>query len=105
MNHFTDRDGYNAIGSQVVWVFLARQPHAAHNPVGAYFTSYSHTEPNLAKKIFVPRTKLAYLFEFTPPSELKELPGGRGRLKHIFYSPEDYSVPKTHQIRQGATEL
>ncbi len=105
MNHFTDKDGFDGIRSQVDWTFRAVQPRALHNPRGAYFTTWGPNEPNLAKKIFVPRAKLAYRFEFTQPSPLKNYPGGRGRLKCVFYSPEDYVVPNDYQIFQGVTGL
>ena len=59
MNHFTDKEAFNAIGSQPTWTFKAVQPRAEHHPVGAYFTDYEPTEPNLSKKIFVPVVKLA----------------------------------------------
>ena len=105
MNHFTDKDGYNAIRSQPTWMFKAVQPRAAHHPPGAYFTDYSASEPNLSKKIFVPVVKLAFLFAFSPPAPLEPLPGGRGRLGHIFYSPDDYPVATEHQQWCGETGL
>jgi hypothetical protein len=106
VNHFTDKEGYNAIRSQPDWLFKAVQPRAKQNPVGAYFTDYPPNEPNLAKKIFVPRDKLAFVFQFTPPSPLLSLPGNRGRLGRIFYSPVDYRVPEDSPNRQaGATGL
>lgn len=105
MNHFTDTAGFNAIRSQPTWVFRAEQPRARHHPVGTYFTTYEPTEPNLSKKIFVPVAKLAYAFSFTPPSPLEPLPGGRGRLGRIFYSPTDYSVEKPFQLASGETGL
>jgi hypothetical protein len=105
MNHFTDKDGYHAIRSQKVWTFKAVQPRALHHPVGAYFTTYEPFEPNLAKKIFVPRAKLAFVFAFAPPAPLLLLPGGRGRLERVFYSPTDYDVPEGCQNHSGATGL
>ena len=80
MNHFTDRAGFNAIGSQPTWLFKAQQPRSSTNPVGAYFTTYEPDEPNLSKKIFVPVVKLELVFKFRPPVALEPLPGGRGRL-------------------------
>jgi hypothetical protein len=105
MNHFTDKQGFNGIGSQQTWMFRAEQPRARHHPVGAYFTTYEATEPNLSKKIFVPVVKLAYVFSFSPPRALEPLPGGRGRLGKIFYSRDDYSVDRQHQLCAGETGL
>ena len=105
MNHFTDKDGFNAIRSQPTWLFKAEQPRSPSSPVGAYFTTYEATEPNLSKKIFVPAVKLAFVFKFTPPTALVPLPGGRGRLKTIFYSPVDYPVDRAHQLEAIPTGL
>ena len=105
MNHFTDQAGFKAIRSQPTWLFKAVQPHAKHHPIGAYFTDYAPTEPNLAKKIFVPRSKLAFVFSFRLPTPMLALPGGRGRLGRIFYSPRDYAVEIPHQLHSGATGI
>jgi hypothetical protein len=105
MNHFTGRDGFNAIGSQPTWLFKAEQPRSPNSPVGAYFTTLEPNEPNLSKKIFVPVVKLAFVFKFKPPTELVPLPGGRGRLKTIFYSQVDYSVDQPYQLEAGPTGL
>jgi hypothetical protein len=105
MNHFTDKDGYDAIRSQPTWLFKAETPHSSASPFGAYFTTYEPTERNLSKKIFVPVAKLAFIFRFTPPAELVPLPGGRGRLGKIFYSPADYPVGRPHQLENGPTGL
>lgn len=106
VNHYTDKDGYNAISSQVDWTSLARQPKATHNPVGAYFTTYLPADGRLAQRLFVPRCKLAYRLGFTDVGDLLPLPGGRGRLRRIFYSPEDYPVAESRQDpSSGATGL
>ena len=107
MNHFTDKDGHNAIRSQPTWLFKAGEPRSPNNPRGAYFTTHEPDEPNLSKKIWVPLVKLAFVFKFTPPAEpeLKPLPGGRGRLKTVFYSPTDYSVAREYQVEERATGL
>lgn len=104
MNHFTNKSGYNSIRSQPTWVFKASQPHAKYNPVGAYFTSYPPTEPDLSERIFVPKEKLAFVFMFEDVGDLLPLPGGRGRLRRIFYSPDDYKVPKERQQYSGETD-
>lgn len=105
MNHYTDTTGYNAIRSQPDWTFKASQPKAAHNPAGAYFTTYEPDEPNLSERIFVPRAKLAYIFSFIDVGDLEAIPGGRGRLGRIFYARADYSVPRARQLHHGATGL
>jgi hypothetical protein len=103
MNHFTNKEGFDGIRSQPTWVFKARQPRAKHNPVGAYFTDYAPTEPNLATKLFVPKEKLAFVFMFQDRNDLLPLPGNRGRLKHVFYSPIDYVVTREGQEYHGPT--
>jgi hypothetical protein len=105
MNHFTNQGGYNAIGSQPTWNFKAYQPLARHHPVGAYFTTYPPTESNLAKKLYVSKGKLSYVFSFAPPQPLQPLPGGRGRLERIFFSPTDYPVPRENQDSHGPTGI
>ena len=105
MNHFTDKAGFDSIRSQPTWLFKAEQPRSPNNPVGAYFTTHEPNEPNLSKKIFVPVVKLAFVFKFNPPTQLVPLPGGRGRLKAIFYSAVDYPVDRRHQLETGPTGL
>jgi len=101
MNHFTDKTGYDGIRSQPRWFFRSSQPRARHQPAGAYFTTYEPNEPNLSIKIFVPRDKLQFLFSFQDTGDLLPLPGGRGRLGRIFYSPDDYRVDEARQQFQG----
>lgn len=103
--HYTDKTGWNAIRSQPVWTFLAQQPRADYNPVGAYFTTYRPETPDLSAKTYVPRRKLKYAFFFEDVGDLLALPGGRGRLQTIFYSPHDYEVDSERQIDHGATGL
>jgi hypothetical protein len=101
MNHFTNKEGFDGIRSQPTWSFRASQPRAAHNPVGAYFTDYPPDEHNLAVKLFLPREKLHYIFAFSDRGNLLPLPGGRGRLKRIFYSPVTYEVDRSRQMFHG----
>lgn len=105
MNHFTDKSGYNGIRSNSTWRFVACQPPARRHPKGAYFTTYEKDEKHLAKKLFVPRRKLEYLFAFNDCGGLERLPGGRGRLGKIWYSPSDYLVEKQEQLGSGETGL
>lgn len=105
MNHFTNKEGFDGIRSQPTWAFRASQPPAAHNPVGAYFTDYPPDEPNLAVKLFLPREKLHYIFSFRDREDLLPLPGGRGRLKRIFYSPVTYEVERARQTFHGRTGI
>jgi hypothetical protein len=102
MNHFTDKAGYDAIGSQVDWCFKAGQPPGNH-PKGAYFTTLSAGEPNLAVRLRIPRTKLALVFQFVDAGDLARLPGGRG--EYIFHSPRDYVVEGERQQFKGETGL
>jgi hypothetical protein len=105
MNHFTNKEGFDGIRSQPTWAFRASQPLAPHNPVGAYFTNYEQDEHNLAVKLFLPREKLHYIFSFIDRGDLLPLPGGRGRLKHIFYSPVTYEVERGRQTFHGRTGI
>ena len=105
MNHFTNKEGFDGIRSQPTWTFRAAQPLAAHNPVGAYFTDYPPDEPHLAVKLFLPREKLRYIFSFGGQEGLLPLPGGRGRLKRIFYSPVTYEVERARQTFHGRTGI
>jgi hypothetical protein len=101
LSHFTDDDGFKAIGAQPVWVFKASQPPGNHSK-GAYFTTLGTGEKNLAKRLRIPKAKLEYVFCFTNGDDLKPLAGGRGA--YIFYSPDDYSVEKERQIDHGPTD-
>jgi hypothetical protein len=102
VNHFTDDAGYKAIGSQVVWTFRVSDPPGGH-PRGAYFTTLPADTPNLANRLRIPRTKLAFIFEFSDGEELEPLDGDRGRF--IFYSRTDYAVEKPRQLHKGETGL
>ncbi len=102
MFHYTDKSGYNAIVSQVVWRFIAAPPPGEH-PFGAYFTDLPSDTVNLATRLGIPRRKVAYYFEFVDMGDLKSLPGQRG--EHVFYSPDDYEVRRDRQIGHGATGL
>jgi hypothetical protein len=96
--HYTDGDGFNAIRAQPIWVFKAAQPAGDH-PRGAYFTTVGPDAPNLAKRLRIPKAKIAFVFYFSDGSDLKPLPGGRGAF--IFFSPDDYAVEKNRQIDHG----
>jgi hypothetical protein len=102
MNHYTDAAGYNAIASQPDWLFLAQEPPGDH-PRGAYFTTLEPGTPNLANKLRIPRSKLAFILSFLDKEDLIPLRGGRGA--YIFYSPTDYTVARERQTRHGRCEL
>lgn len=103
MNHYTDRQGYNSIRAQPIWLFFALQPPPEDHPVGAYFTSLPRDTPKLAKKLLISRDKVKYVFTFVDVGDLKPLRGGRGNF--IFYSPEDYPVAEDRQQFHGETGL
>jgi len=105
--HYTDRAGWNAIRSQVVWRFKASQPNAADRPCGAYFTVIEPSPHNLRtlhKRIRVPKAKQEYVFWFTGNEGLQQLNDGRGRDRWILFSPADYDVKKDRQKKAGSTE-
>jgi hypothetical protein len=101
--HYTDRVGYNAIGSQPRWLFLAQSPPGDH-PHGAYFTTLPPGFVS-AKRLGIPRKKLAFYFHFRTAggTEIYPLPGGRGR--YVFYALGDYEVPEERQIFKGESHL
>src|SRR5438874_4482380 len=98
--HYTNVAGYNGIRAQPTWRFLARKP-PGDRPVGAYFTCLSPDTPKLAKRLGIPRSKVAYKFVFADVNDLQSLDGGRGDW--IFYSPIDYPVAEDRQIDWGPT--
>src|SRR6266404_4146918 len=98
MNHFTDKGGYNGIGAQPIWQFIASKPPGNH-PFGAYFTTLNSDHPKLAQKLRLPKEKLEYLFQFVDEGDLTPLPGGRGLF--IFFSPQDYHVDIPRQLFAG----
>jgi hypothetical protein len=102
MYHYTDKDGYNAIRSQPIWLFLAEQP-PGDRPFGAYFTTLPPDTPNLARRLRIPREKLNFVFDFTGRDGLRPIEGDRGRF--IFYSPSDYSVEPSRQVFAGESGL
>lgn len=105
--HFTDKRGWNAIRSQVIWTFRAAQPLAADRPFGAYFTDIGPTRESLRtlhKKLRIPRRKQEFVFQFAGADGLLQYNGGQGRDKHIYYSPTDYQVEVKRQTFEGPTD-
>jgi hypothetical protein len=105
--HYTDRQGWNAIGSQKAWPFKASQPKDPDRPVGAYFTDIEPTEENLRtlyKRIRIPKVKQEFVFWFVGREGLTQLFGGRGRDKRIFFSANDYYVSESMQRHGDKTE-
>ena len=101
MLHYTDKDGLNAISSQVDWLFRAHQPPGDH-PFGAYFTTLPPSATNLAKKLRIPRRKIEFVFCFQSQNDLLPLPGGRGDF--VWYSPNDYEVVSERQNEYGRSD-
>lgn len=102
--HYTDKDGWNAIRSQVDWKFKASPPQTKERPVGVYFTDIEPTEENLRtlyKRIRVPKKKQGFVFWFVGREGLIQLFGGRGRDRRIFYSEADYTVEESRQQHKG----
>ena len=100
MYHYTNDEGFKAIASQADWRFKAFQPPGPH-PKGAYFTTLPPDTLDLCAKLLIPKRKTEYLFEFAGGEDLKPLDGGRGRGRHVFYSPADYVVPPSRQQYKG----
>ena len=104
--HYTDKDGWNSIRSQLTWRFLASQPKHRDRPSGAYFTDIKPTPknlPTLHKRIRIPKIKQEYVFWFIGEDGLAQLLEGRGRDRHIYFSPVDYEVVKDRQRYGDAT--
>ena len=101
--HYTNNKGYNAISSQVVWLFKASKPPCNH-PRAAYFTTLPPGTRNLSKRLFVRgcAEKTEFVFSFSGGEDLPRLRGGRG--DHIHYSGEDYPVEEPRQGRRGRTD-
>ncbi|MGO8898849.1 MAG: HYD1 signature containing ADP-ribosyltransferase family protein [Isosphaeraceae bacterium] len=102
--HYTDKDGWNAIRSQQTWCFKASQPVDPNRPAGAYFTDIEPDALNLRtlhKRIRVPKSKQEYVFSFVGNDGLKQLNGGRGRDRRIYFSPVDYDVIEERQRYVG----
>lgn len=101
MLHYTNKASWNAIRSQVDWVFKAHKPPGPH-PTAAYFTTLPPDAPNLAIRLGIPAAKIQYVFCFFDAGDLKPLPGDRG--KFIFFSGNDYVVPENRQQDCGLRE-
>lgn len=102
--HHTDKDGWNAIRSQQVWRFKASQPKDPDRPAGAYFTDIEPSETNLRtlyKRIRIPKAKQEYVFCFVGDDGLRQLFGGCGRDKRIYFSANDYEVTEDRQKYEG----
>jgi hypothetical protein len=98
--HYTNLKGHNAISSQLTWLFKANQPPLPRvHQFGAYFTDFSVETPHLAKKLWVPKSKIEYFFAFEDVGDLQSIEGGRG--EHIFYSSDDYPVVENRQGPHG----
>jgi len=105
--HYTDKDGWNAIRSQVDWTFLASRPKAPWRPTGAYFTDIEPNEENLrtlADRIRVPRLKLEYVFEFAGADGLLSPNPNEGRDARVLFSPVDYVVVRARQRYSGTAQ-
>lgn len=107
MFHYTDKTGWNAIRSQIDWLFKVSRPKDPDRPAGAYFTDLEPSTENLRvlhKKVRVPREKQEYVFQFKGADGLTQLNNGTGRDKRIFFSAVDYQVIKTRQEYEGETQ-
>lgn len=101
MLQFSDQESWNAIRSQVNWLFRAHQPPGDH-PFGAYFTTLPPNTTNLAKKLRIPRRKIEFVFCFQGADGLLQIPGGRG--DYVWYSPSDYRVKYDKQHEHGRAD-
>ena len=101
MVHYSDKQGHDSISSQVVWTFKAHKPPGSHAK-GVYFTTLRPDAVNLAVRLMIPRRKLEFVFSFNGDLGLAPLAGGRG--KHIFWTPQDYSVADDRQVYHGKSE-
>jgi len=105
--HYTDKDGWNAIRSQLNWRFKAAQPRDPQRPRGAYFTDLEPSQANLRtlhERLRVPKSKQQFVFWFVGTDDLSQWKDGRGRDQHIYFSPHDYDVAAARQRSEGATD-
>lgn len=102
MQHYTDLNGYNGISSHPTWRLVAAAPPGEH-PFGAYFTNLGPETRHLAKRLRIPKSKLAYRFEFVGEEGLEPMDGGRGAF--ILFSACDYLVEPPRQRFKGPTGL
>lgn len=106
MFHYTDKDGWNAIRSQIDWKFKVSQPKDPNRPQGAYFTDIEPSPTNLRvlyKRIRVPKDKQDYVFWFQGTEGLTQLNEGTGRDRYIYFSEIDYVVVRDRQRDEGPT--
>jgi hypothetical protein len=107
MFHYTDKEGWNAIRSQRIWLFRVSQPWDPKRPKRVYFTDIEPSPEHLRvlyKKVRVPREKQEYVFQFKGADGLTQLNGGIGRDKRIYFSPVNYEVVETRQLYAEVTE-
>lgn len=100
--HYTNQSGWNAIRSQVDWVFKASKP-AGDRPFGVYFTTLRVDAPKFHKKTRIPVDKQEYAFAFTGKDGLEERDDGK--RPYILVSPTDYVVVKDRQTYNGKSEF
>ncbi len=70
MFHYTDDAGFKVIRAHPVWVFKTAQPPGDH-PRAAYFTTLKPNAVNLAKRLRIPKAKIAFVFYFSGVSDLR----------------------------------
>lgn len=75
--HYTDADGFKAIGSQLTWVFKAHQPRG-ERPFGAYFTRLLPSDNKISAGTMLPTIKRGYVFAFAGEDGLRPVQGGKG---------------------------
>lgn len=105
--HYTNRDGWNGIRAQPTWRFRASRPPSADRPTGVYFTDLEPSPVNLrtlCKRLRIPKVKREYAFWFTGTTGLMQLNDGRGRDRHIYFSPTDYDIVPSRQKFEGSTD-
>src|SRR4051794_28934634 len=74
MMHYSDKDGYNVISSQIDWRFEARQP-SGERPFGAFFTTLRIEAHRFSARTRIPKVKQEYVFAFTGQEGLQPLDG------------------------------
>ena len=99
--HYTDQSGWNAIRSQVDWLFKASQP-PGDRPYGVYFTTLRIDAPKFHKKTRIPVEKQEYVFAFAGNEELEQRDDGK--RPYILVSAQDYLVVKDRQRYNGISE-
>lgn len=99
--HYTEKNAFNTIRSQIIWTFIAAQP-PGDNEFGVYFTNLLPDNRQLCKKLRIPSEKVEFCFEVLDAGDIQRKEGGRGA--YVFFNKNDFSVEKDRQRYHGLSK-